>query len=344
MSTNTMASPATESAPQVAPAPKKQPPAAVLLAGLTVGLAIILTLLLMVFIMPSLKSGPHNLPVGVVGTPAAMEKVTEEISSRQPDAFTFTEYISADDLANAIREREVSGGFVMGDGTVHTYVASAGSVAISSTIDAIGTALAASLGAELQHTDVVPLPAEDPSGIGIGGLAFPLVFGGIVPAVAFRAVFSRRLAWAIGGIIGFSLVGGVVVAAVLAFMFASITASAFWPVAGAMALGIAALALPLAGLKELFGGKGFTIGAMVMMFLGNPLAGISTSAAWLPGWLGTFGQALPPGSAGTLVRAVAYFDGAGGLGAALILAVWTLAGALMLAIAAGRSSKAVAAS
>lgn len=227
------------------------------------------------------------------------------------------------------------GGFVVGDGTLDVYVAGAGSPVISSTVSATGEGIGAQLQLDTTVTDVVPLPAADPSGIGIGGLAFPLVFGGIVPAVAFRAVFTRRLGWAVGGIVGFSLVGGAVTAAVLAFLFGSIATAQFWPVAGAMALGIAALALPLAGLKELLGAKGFTIGAMVMMFLGNPLAGISTSAAWLPAWLpawlGTIGQALPPGSAGTLVRAVAYFGGAGGAGAATILVVWVLAGILLLA-------------
>lgn len=322
---------------------KRTPPAPVLLVGLTLGLSVILTLLLAVFIMPSLKSGAHGLPVGIVGPAAAVEQVDAGLAAADPDAFVLTTYDSAAELADAIEARDIVGGFVVGADGVQTHVASAGSVAISSTVTATGAALAAQLGVEAQTTDVVPLPADDPSGVGIGGLAFPLVFGGIVPAVAFRAVFPRRLGWAVGGIVGFSAVGGIVVAAVLAFLFGSITTAAFWPVAAAMALGIAALALPLAGLKELLGAKGFTIGAMVMMFVGNPLAGISTSAAWLPGWLGAIGQALPPGSAGTLVRAVAYFGGAGGLGALLILATWTAAGVVMLVVAALRGRRAAAA-
>ena len=320
--------------------PRRRPPAAVLAAGLTLGLSVVLTLLLVVFIMPSLASGPHGLPVGVVADAGRLEQVEAGLEAADPEAFTVTAFDDADELAAAIRARDVAGGLVIADDVVHSYVASAGSVAISSTITATGEAVAAELGLEARSTDVVPLPAADPTGVGIGGLAFPLVFGGIVPAVAFRALFPRRLGWAIGGIVGFSLVGGVVVASVLAFLFGSIAASAFWPVAGAMALGIGALALPLAGLKEIFGAKGFTIGAMVMMFLGNPLAGIATSAAWLPGWLGASGQALPPGSAGTLVRAAAYFGGAGGLGAALVLTAWTLAGVALLAIAVRRGHRA----
>lgn len=51
------------------------------------------------------------------------------------------------------------------------------------------------------------------------------------------------------------------------------------PVASSVSLGIAALALPLAGLIVCFGTKGFTIAAMSMIFVGNnPFAGIATSA------------------------------------------------------------------
>lgn len=99
-----------------------------------------------------------------------------------------------------------------------------------------------------------------------------------------------------------------------------------------MALGIAALGVPLAGLQELWGGKGFTIGAMSMMFLGNPLAGIATTGAWLPSGLGAFGQLLPPGATGSLVRSAAYFGGAGGLTPALTLATWILAGVVLNAL------------
>lgn len=115
-------------------------------------------------------------------------------------------------------------------------------------------------------------------------------------------------------------------------MFGSIEHS-FWPVAGAVALGIAALAMPLAALNELFGGRGFTIGAMIMMFLGNPFAGIATGATWLPSGVAVVGQMLPPGAAGTLVRAVAYFGGAGGTVAALTLAAWVLVGLVLWFVA-----------
>lgn len=309
------------------PARPARHPAVPLVAMLT-GLGAILVVLLALFILPSLKSGAHDLPLGLVGSTSAVSQTEDSLSSLEPGAYTTRSFDSADELAAAIKKRQVVGGLVVSNQDVHVLVASAGSTAISGTVTAAAHQVAAASGLPVTVTDIVPLPADDPNGIGIGGLAFPLVFGGIVPVVAFRSAFPRHHSWRLAGVVLFSAVGGSLVAAVLQLWFGSVNAE-FWPVAGSMALGIAALAVPLAGLQQLWGGKGFTIGAMTMMFLGNPLAGIATTGAWLPAGLGTFGQLLPPGSTGALVRSAAYFGGAGGLVPALTLATWILAGVVL---------------
>jgi len=336
MSSPTSSAPAAPAADPESP-PKRTRSPWVTLVGLTAGLGVILVVLLGLFILPSLKSGPTDLPIGLVGDAPAVAQVDGALADAAPGAYETRELATVAELRAAIEDRELVAGLVVEADGIDAYVASAGSTAISGTVSATAQALAAANGTTATVTDVVPLPDADPTGIGIGGLAFPLVFGGIVPALAFRKL-APNLRWAVAGIVAFSAVAGIIVAAVLMFVFGSIT-TGFWPVAGSLALGTAALALPLAGLQEVFGGKGFTIGAMVMMFLGNPLAGIATTAAWLPAGIGAIGQLLPPGAAGTLVRAAAYFDGAGGAGAALTLAVWVAAGAALLIIG-GRRSRA----
>lgn len=314
-------------------AAKRRPPVAVVWAALTLGLAAILVALLALFVLPALKSGPHDLPVGIVGSDAQARAVESALAERDPGAFLLERYDSGAALDEAVRTRAVAGGLDLTSADVRTVVASAGSAAISGSITAAisgsitaaGNAAASAAGVQNVIDDVVPLPQTDPTGVGVGGLAFPLVFGGIVPAVAFRALLPGRRGWILAGLIGFSAVGGVIVAAMLRFVFGSIEHS-FWPVAGAVALGIAALAVPLAALSESIGNKGFTIAAMLMMFVGNPFAGISTSAAWLPAGVAVIGQALPPGAAGTLVRASAYFGGAGGATALVTLVVWVTVG------------------
>ena len=326
--------------PAATAAPKERHPV-VPLVGLTVGLGAILVALLALFILPSLRSGPHDLPLGLVGDPAVVAGTEDTLAATAPDAWAPRHLASEADLRAAVEQREVVGGLVLSENGVHAVVASAGSTAISGTVTATASSLAAASGLPVTVADVVPLPASDPTGVGIGGLAFPLVFGGIVPAVAFATAFPRRNRWRLTGILSFSVVGGSVVAAVLQFWFGSVT-GAFLPVAAAMSFGIAALALPLAGLQKLFGGKGFTIGAMTMMFLGNPLAGIATTGAWLPQGLGAFGQLLPPGATGALVRSAAYFGGAGALTPALTLAVWVAAGAVLTSLGIRRERRTAA--
>ncbi|MEO9330022.1 ABC transporter permease [Gordonia aurantiaca] len=315
---------------------------AVMLLGLTVGLGVILVLLLMVFILPSLKSGAHDLRVGIVGTPSAVTSFEQSLAAVDPDGYDPEVYESEAALRTAIENRDVVGGFVVDDVHVNALVAGAGSATISGNLAASAQAIGKMAGREVNVDDIVPLPKGDPTGIGIGGLAFPLVFGGIVPVVAFRKIFPRREGWYLAGLVGFSLVGGLIVACMLVFAFGSIDAglwsTLFWAVAGSIALGIAALAFPLAGLQSVFGAKGFTLGAMVMMFLGNPFAGIAATAAWLPSWAAVVGQILPPGADGTLVRAAAYFHGAGGLTAGLTLATWVAVGLVLFGVGARKNA------
>lgn len=312
------------------PKPRRALHPVIALTGLTAGLGAILVVLLALFILPSLKSGPHDLPLGLVGTPTAISTVEADLDRLMPGAWIPRSFASAEELRTAIAAREVVGGLVVSDTGLETLVTSAGSTAISGTLTGTAGQLAASSGLPLTVTDVVPLPPADPSGIGIGGLTFPLVFGGIVPVVAFRSAFPNSNGWRMGGIVLTAVASGLIVATVLQFWFGSIV-NTFWPVAGAMALGVAAMALPLAGLQQVFGAKGFTIGAMVMMFLGNPLAGIATTGAWLPNGLGLFGQLLPPGATGTLVRSAAYFDFAGSSEATLTLVAWVVIGLALTA-------------
>jgi len=309
------------------------------LVGMTVALGAVLAILLAIFILPSLKSGPTDLPVGLVGSSQEADRFEEALTASAPGAYAVQEFADQATLIDAVRGREVVGGFVVGPNGVHSVVASAGGGAIAQSVSATAQAIGTAMGVPVTTDDVVALPTTDPSGIGIGGLAFPLVFGGIVPVVAFRTAFARSNTWKLVGLLTFSVVGGLVVGTVLRFAFGSID-SAFLPVAGAMALGIAAMAFPLTGLQEAFGGKGFTIGAMSMMFLGNPFAGIATTAAWLPTGLGAFGQILPPGATGTLVRSVAYFGGTGGLTAGLTLGAWVVVGLVVHTIGTRRTRKA----
>ena len=71
------------------------------------------------------------------------------------------------------------------------------------------------------------------------------------------------------------------------------------------------------------------------MLVGNPFSGMTSAPEMLPTGWSTLGQWLPPGATGTLLRSVAFFDGAGGTRALWILVGWVVLG---LALAAPRRS------
>ena len=56
-------------------------------AGLTVGLSVILLALLMLFISPSLLSGPRDLGLGVVGAEHQAESIAEHARGAVPGSF-----------------------------------------------------------------------------------------------------------------------------------------------------------------------------------------------------------------------------------------------------------------
>lgn len=78
---------------------------------------------------------------------------------------------------------------------------------------------------------------------------------------------------------------------------------------------------------------GAALGAVLVFFAGNPLSGVSAAPELLPAPWGALGQWLPTGAGGTLLRAVAYFDGARSAGAALILTGYALVGLALVGLA-----------
>jgi hypothetical protein len=68
------------------------------------------------------------------------------------------------------------------------------------------------------------------------------------------------------------------------------------------------------------------LGALTMIFIGNPFSGVGAAPELLPGPVGGLGQLLPPGAGGNLLRSTGFFDGAGAGDHAVVLAIWAVAG------------------
>jgi hypothetical protein len=96
-----------------------------------------------------------------------------------------------------------------------------------------------------------------------------------------------------------------------------------------------AMAAAVAGLGTLLGAGGIVLAVLVVFLLGNPLSGLTSAPELLPQPWGAVGQLLPPGAGGTLLRSVAFFDGAGAATPAWVLGAWAAGGLLLAAATAG---------
>ena len=180
---------------------------------------------------------------------------------------------------------------------------------------------------EVKTTAVVPLSESDSSGTGLAIAAFPLVIGGILGG-SFSVLRVngtwRRFATATL----YAVIGGALTALILSTWFGFIPGdfATLWAAFGATYLataffivGVGALSSPLIGLA---------VGAVITMFIGNPISGATMPSVFLSGAWGQIGQMLVPGASSTLLRSIAYFPEAATSDQWLVLGSWIAFGLL----------------
>lgn len=180
---------------------------------------------------------------------------------------------------------------------------------------------------EVKTTAVVPLSENDSSGSGIAISAFPLVMGGIIGGMLSLTLINgtwRRFVTATL----YAVIGGALTALILSTWFGFIPGdfATLWAAFAATYLataffivGVGALSSPLIGLA---------VGAVITMFIGNPISGASMPSVFLPGVWGQIGQMLVPGASSTLLRSIAYFPEAAMSDQWLVLGSWIAFGLL----------------
>lgn len=189
-----------------------------------------------------------------------------------------------------------------------------------------GTSDAAAAIPHVIITDVAPLSDNDPTGAGLAIAGLPLSIGGIISgAITSMLVRSRRMRSA--ALVAYGVFGGLGVALILQSWF-GVLQGHFWLNAAAAGLAVTATAAIVSGLVSLVGPSGIAIGAVITMFIGNPIASLNQPKELLPGAWGEIGQFFVPGAAGTLLRDLSYFPGA-----AMATSWWVLIGWLLLGLA-----------
>lgn len=182
----------------------------------------------------------------------------------------------------------------------------------------------------VQVTDIVPLASSDSRGSGFAIAGLPLAMGGMIGGVmiSMLVVGWKRRAVAV---LGYGILGGLGLALVLHTWFGFVTGSfaMIWAVCGAA---IAATAAFITGAQALLGQPGIALGAVLTMFVGNPISSLAMPKEWLPGAWGQIGQYFVPGAAGNLMRIESYFPDAPQLTSWLVLLGWLLVGMVLLVV------------
>lgn len=299
--------------------------------GIVLGLAAIVTLMLLSFLGPAVNSGAKNLPLAVSGPDQAVNQLTQNMEHNQPGVF---EIKHVDDAKQAVHDREAIGGIALGQPTTgpngtpvptaEVITATGAGTTYLQVMNGVTQALTAQ-GAQVTTTDVAPPASGDEHGTAFATLALPMAFGGMISAVVLstqvRGGRTRRFL-ACGA---FAIIAGFILAVVMRFGFDVVDGS-YWEIVGTLSLAIVGVSMFVLGMESKFGYAGLGIGAVFVMFLSNPLSGMQTGPDWLPSPWGTIGQFLPLGAAGSALRSVGFFDGAGWGIHGLVLACWALLG------------------
>jgi hypothetical protein len=301
-------------------------------------LTALLALVLTAFALPAIKSAPHDVPIGVAGPAPAAAGIEQALASRAPGAWEVTAYADEAALAQAIRDRDVYGGLALAVTGPKVLTAPAGSPVVAQALTALASGLGQEQGQAVPVEVVVPLPAGDPRGAGLGAALLPLLIGAVAPVVAMARVVRgpwRRLV----GVLATAVAVGATLAGLLHW-FGAFEGS-YLLTAAAMTAVVGAMATALLGLQAVGGMFGLGLGVALFMLVGNPLSGLATAPEFLPAFWSTLGAWLPPGAGGQLLRSAAYFDGAGAGPHLVVLGAWLALGLLLLAAGARRRTVAV---
>ncbi|MER6124876.1 ABC transporter permease [Streptomyces sp. NPDC001795] len=279
-------------------------------------------LALWAFAWPTARTAPRHLPLGVAGPATATAQVQRQLQQRE-GAFEIHRYADETAARDAIKDRTVYGAVVVTAQGPELLTASAASPLVAQLLQQAVVQQAPS-GTQVRTVDVVATPQADPRGATLNAGVLPMALVGIA-AGAVVTMLGLRGVRAIVSLVGAAALVGVVAAGIADSWLGVITGD-WWTEAAVFGLSALAVSGAVAGMAALIGQHGIALTALVVMLLGNPFSGASSAPQMLPEPVGTIGQWLPPGAGASLLRSVAFFDGAAATGPALTLAWWAAGG------------------
>ena len=281
------------------------------------------------------KPAAHHIPVAVAASPAALAKLETSPALRvQP----------VHDLAAArsmVEDRTADGGLVLAPtGRATLVVANGGGHAVEAVLVQLGQQAA---GTALNTVDVAPTSPGDPNGsvefycvvfLGIGGAVGATMLARILGPVPHLPAALKRL--------GLVMVHTALLSAAVT-LFTDVVYGAlaghFWFLFLTLWLYVAAVSLAIAGFAELAGPLASIVLIGLFIVFGNTSSGGAVPRPLLDGFFSALNPVLPQGAALSALRGVQYF-GDRGMGTGLLcLAIWAVAGLVLLGVAGLRASR-----
>ncbi|MEV0294164.1 hypothetical protein [Nocardia sp. NPDC050710] len=302
-----------------------------------IGAALLQALMLIAFAWPAANIAPRDLPIAITGPQAS--QIAGKLAEHSPDAFEITSPADEAAARAAIADREVYGAILTGGGAPRVLVASGASPAVAQQLTAVAQQLSGAPAAAVE--DVIAADADDPRGVAFGAMVLPLVMAGIAAGVLLSLVIPSVTARVVG-LVTFGIAGGLVSMAIIQGWM-SVVPGPFLTLAAVAGLVSFAVAGTVVGLATAIGRAGIGIAALTMLLVGNPFSAATSAPELLPQPWGVIGQYLPPGAAASLLRSVAFFDGAGAAKPLMVLLTWAVVAVALLGVGALRDRGAAAA-
>ena len=289
--------------------------------GLAIG-AIFVAVFLAAFHAPR----PHDLPVAFVGSSSELASAQGVVDKAAPGAIHLKAYSSEKGAVSALEHRSAYGAFVSsasGQSTLH--YAGANGPAVTSTLEGVFAAVAASSQTTLKSDDTVPTSSGDTRSLSIFYAGFGLVLAGFLfGLISFQMTPRLQLRWRLVSLGAFSVLSGVVVAIVAGSagfnaLPGNVGAITAVTVLLAMAVGAATLLMMRVG-----GPIGTLLASLVLLILGNATGGGTLPPDFLPGWLRPLSDILPAGLGLRALQGESYFHNDGYARGVLLLGAWTV--------------------
>ncbi|MEV4233881.1 hypothetical protein ACIBJI_12440 [Nocardia sp. NPDC050408] len=304
--------------------------------GVGVAAALLQALMLIAFAWPAAHIAPRDLPIAVSGPLAAV--VADKLTQHDPDAFDISNPADEAEAREAIENRDVYGAVITGGGAPRVLVASGASPVVAQQLTAIAQQLSGAPAPAVE--DVVAADPDDPRGTAFGAMVLPLVMSGIAAGVVLSLLIPSVGGKTIG-LITFGIAGGLL-SIVIIQAWMSVVPGPYLTLAAVAGLVSFAVSGAVVGLSSAIGRAGIGIAALTMLLVGNPFSAATSAPELLPQPWGAIGQLLPPGAAASLLRSVAFFDGAAATKPLVVLGIWALAALALLGVGALRERRSAA--